>query len=177
MSRTSALGAVYASIVEEFAADTSGTAVVFGKREPPKIVNQGQGRANRVVVEPYQGQNAGTLAPARFPGGNPKCVGTFLASPTLYLWAVDLTKPNDELAQYEAVTALLERVVTAIQTVAGGAYTLGQVQNATTKTERVFGAEWSVSLELRENLFGLPDPVAIDVSDETTYELDAPPGP
>ena len=151
MSRTSALGAVYASIVEEFAADASGTSVVFGKREPPKVLNQGAGRANRVVIDPCQGQSAGALAPARFPGGNPKCVGTFLASPTLFLWAADMTKPNDELAQYEAVTALLERVVAAVQRVAGGAYELGQVQNATSKTERVFGVEWAVSLELRES--------------------------
>jgi len=177
MSAESSLGRVYESIVAEFAADGEGTAVVFGKRESAKQINQGVGRANRVVVEPRNGSTVGSFAPPRFPTGNPKTVASFLPSATLFIWAVDLAKPNDELAQYEAITALQRRVVAAVFRAAHGSFSLGQATDVAKSTERVLGTEWAIVLTLNEQIYDLPTPVAAVSDSETTYELDAPPGP
>lgn len=177
MSSGSSLGKVYEAIVAEFAADGEGTAVFFGKRESAKQINQGTGRANRVVVDPRDGSTAGAFAPPRFSTGNPKTVASFLPSATLFLWAADLTKPNDELAQYEAVTALQRRVVAAVFRAAHGSFSLGKATDVAKTTERVLGYEWSIVLNLNEQIYDLPTPVAAVSDSETTYELDAPPGP
>lgn len=177
MSAVSSLGVVYESIVAEFAADGAGTVVKFGKREEAKNINQGTGRANRVVVEPRSGSTAGTFGPPRFATGNPKTAATFLPSATLFIWAADLTKPNDELSQYEAVTALQRRVVAAVFRVAHGSFSLGQATDVSKSNERVLGSEWAIVLTLNEQIYDLPTPTATVALSETAYDLDAPPAP
>lgn len=174
MSRTSALGAVFALVSAELLADGEGTAVVFGKREPAKNINQGSGRANRVIFEPVSGQQVGTFDAPRFPGGNPKAVSTFLTAATVYLWAVDSTHINDELAQYEAITALQERVVRALYHACDGAFLLGPIKDVASKTERVFGNEWAFTFTVREGIFDVAETSVSDVLDDATIVLDSP---
>lgn len=57
------LAALYEAVVTELATTSPGTAVLWGKKQLAQTVNQGTGRANRVVFVPGEGDALGGYAP------------------------------------------------------------------------------------------------------------------
>lgn len=157
---TSALGYIYTAL--QAALTSSSTAVRFGRRESGKQINQGVGTCNRVIIDPSDSGTAGKIAPAKHPQRNPKPSGALVASATIYVWAVDVDDPNNELLQYEAVSAFFGRVHGAIvkalhaknvtSRALHGWYEMTDVEWVGDVLERVRGAEWSFVLNVQEDI-------------------------
>jgi len=136
--------------------------VVFGEREIGKQINQGPGRANRVVFVPGEDSGAlGTFDPPAVPGRNLQVRGApgrrqsralwaWKVAGRVYVWAYDATDPNDERKQWDALVALHEQVVEAIHAYQSGHYAL-RAPRLTTKThERKFGCEIMFVVDLSQ---------------------------
>lgn len=157
----------------QFATDGVNAAVHFGRREKHKQINQGNGRANRVVFQPGDNSGAiGAYAPARNPGGNPRPLLTLNEKLVVFIWAFDASNPADELTQYQAVRFLHDTVIRAIHLTMCGRYSLGAPQLVVDNgNERVFGAEIAVPLAIEALI---PDSVAMEVTEitpETDYDI------
>jgi len=134
--------------------------VVLGEREPAKQINQGPGRANRVVFAPGDDSGkAGQYTAARNPGRNPRPLRTWNALCRVYVWAFDGAAPNDEEAQYEAVWVLHDWTVRAIHRKAHGTYQLGDPRWHSSPKERVFGKELVFMLQLEVPILDKPQQV------------------
>lgn len=139
-----------------FAKDGTTANVVFGWREVAKQINQGTGRANRVVFEPGDSLALGDITAANQPGRNPRPIATLGELATVYVWAVDSTAPNDELKQYTAARLLFDAVVRAIHLCAVGhstvadriGYRITKPRWVRDNPERAFGAEIAFTLAL-----------------------------
>lgn len=81
----------------------------FGWKEVAKQINQGTGRANRIVFAPGDEhfEFGKDLAPDK-PGRNPRPLATEEELFTAYIWAVDNSDRNNERLQYEAARALYD---------------------------------------------------------------------
>ncbi|WP_437623385.1 hypothetical protein [Sorangium sp. So ce1151] len=140
-------------------ADAGVTAeVVFGRREPAKQVNQGAGRANRVVFAP--GDDSGSLggyeAPVK-PGRNPRPLWDWTFVGRVYVWTFDPAAPNDEVAQWESLVELHDFVIEAIHSYAAGFYAPSSPRLLGT-TERRFGEEMVFLLDHRQPVVATPRP-------------------
>lgn len=78
----------------------------FGRRQPAQQVNQGPFGGCRIVWVPGKDTSVGTYAPAHRPGRNPRPLQTLLEYVTVYVWGHDATKPDDEMAHYQACRML-----------------------------------------------------------------------
>ncbi|WP_156338488.1 hypothetical protein [Chondromyces crocatus] len=158
-------------------ADESITAVVvLGEREPAKQLNQGPGRANRVVFAPGdESGGAGEYAAARNPGRNPRPVRTLVALSRVYVWAYDGAAPNSEEAQYEAVWVLHDRTISAIHRKAHGTYQVTAPRWTNKVTERAFGKELVFMLQLEVPILERPIPTAPGIEPVVTTRLAASP--
>jgi hypothetical protein len=136
-----ALEILYENVKARFAAEAPLTAVVFGWREPPKQVNQGATRANRIAFVPGADLAMGDYASARSPGRNPRPLGTLVESCTVYCWAADLTDANNELAQWRAARLLHD-----------GAYRACQLALRTKAIANLLEAKFSKPEWIRPNL-------------------------
>ncbi len=172
----------------------AGCSVVFGRREAPKQINQGTGRANRVVFQPgdpsgrmgaYEGAK---LRRNGFGSKQIRSLQTIREVLTVFVWAVDATDAptlNDELKQYEACRLLHDYVVRAIYrstNVGHGSFTLSAPQWVVTKNERKYGAELMFTLEIEAAVPDeAPTPATALVPPPQTYEgptqLDTPDPP
>lgn len=128
--------------------------VLLGAREVTKQVNQGAGRAARVVFVPIGGRYA---AP-RNPGRNPRPLATWLATAEVHVWGYDGTKTNDEEAQIEAAWTLHDAVVRAIYLAAHGTFTLDQPKWNNAVVERTFGKEMIFTLSIECPVMDTPYP-------------------
>ncbi len=150
------------------------TAVVErGWKARAKQINQGPGRANRVIFMPSKADgSSGSYV-------NPRQVGireigadrsTDPPTPALYtvrpladrirllvvsVWAYDGDHPNDEGAQDDAVEALITWVHRAVQSVAFGNAVFGAVRD-TVPAERAFGLERLIDLTFQHMIPDLP---------------------
>jgi len=144
-------------------AATVDATVVFGKREVTKQINQGPGRANRVVFVP--GDEAGALGayePVREPGPNlrsrviaggrrtPRSLWDWHVAGRVYVWAFDGTAPEDERKQWDAMVELHDYVVEAIHGAASGNYKIRAPKDPAKTVERRFGCETMFVVELRQ---------------------------
>lgn len=165
MASDFALRLLFQDVKDRFALEGPTANVVFGKREPAKQINQGPGRANRVVFVP--GDPAGKAGKyegakiARVPLAERRIrsLGTLRELATVYCWAYDFDAPNDEAAQYEAARTLHDYVVRAIYrspNVGHGSYTLLSPGWAQKSTERKFGAELFFLIEFEARILDLP---------------------
>ena len=178
-ANTSALSYLYAALTADLA--SSSTAVHFGRREPARQIGQGFTTCNRVVIDPSSGSNAGKFGPAKYPQRNPKPVAAFIAAATVYVWAIDPTDPNNELLQYEAVTALQAKVVASIwralhtKTVTSralhGWFEMSDPQWVGDKIERSRGAEWAFTLSVQEDVLDVPDASITGTPGTIIYDL------
>lgn len=164
---SSGLIAMVASVQAFFAARSIGANVSLGWKEASKQVNQGTGRANRVVFIPSDpGGRGGTIGPAQQPGQrrfgtapndvSTRALFTWERLLTVSVWAVDTTAPNDESKQIEAVEDLFEWTVRAVQAFAQNNARWGDVSWLASPIERQFGRELQAALVFRHPLFDSP---------------------
>jgi hypothetical protein len=142
-------------------------AVVFGRREAAKQINQGFGRANRVVFE-FGDPNGkmGTPEAGRNPGGNPRPVGRLAEIGTVYCWARDNDKPNDERAQYVACRALYGSVFQALRNAGFGNLRMGDPELVADNPERLFGCECRFTVTFGTAILNTANPTLIVASDD-----------
>jgi hypothetical protein len=162
--------------VKQNLADQGVTAnVVFGRREPTKQINQGPGRANRVVFAP--GDDSGSLgeyAAARDPGRNPRPLRSWDLRCRVFVWAYDGDAPQDEYAQFSALLDLHDAVIRAIYRDAVGQFQLSAPRLVADPVERRFGEEMVFELVLvRVPILDAPQPTTIprDAQGPTLLEL------
>lgn len=144
--------------------------VSVGWKEAAKQVNQGTGRANRVVFVPSDlGGRGGTLTAVQQPGqrnfGTPtvdtavRALQDWERTLLVRVWAVDSTSPNDEEKQIEAVETLFEWTIRAVQSFAKNNGRWGAVEWLAAPIERQFGRELQAELVYRHPLFDAPQVV------------------
>ena len=171
----SALGDLFDKVAAEFAADQSTTTLVFGFREKAKQLNQGIGRANRIVFEPMTDGLIGVDSPPRGTSAGVYHTSDFLQAATIYIWAYDGNAPSSERAQYEAVDALRMRLRVALQKSAAGFLTIGKYKRMSTALELSFGMEWALDIAVRElDLDILHAAVPVIVTPSSTIEIQLP---
>jgi len=120
-------------------------AVVFGWREAPKQVNQGTGRANRIVLSPGDpGGKVGDLEGGKLPGRNPNSLATMVELATLYLWAYDATAATDARKQWRACRRLHDVVLPICIRAFRGRWKQLSKSWIRSELERPFGAEMQV---------------------------------
>lgn len=142
MTDTLALPKLYAGVQAVFTAEGTTAALSFGWREPSKQINQGAGRANRIVFVPGDpGGALGKNGPARYPGRNPKPLATLAELFTVYVWAYDPSFPENELVQYKAARFLYDAWYRAAYHAARGTFAVSSAKWNIEKNERRFGAE------------------------------------
>lgn len=171
----SGLVALVASVQAYFDARSVGTQVGLGWKQPTQQINQGVGRANRVVFIPSDPSGkGGKLAGAQRPGQ--RNVDTNLSMRSLYnwerfvtvsVWACDTTDPQNEEKQIEAVETLFEHTVRAVHYFAANEAQWGDVTWTTSPVEHAFGRELRAGLVFRHPIFDAPN--------ERVYPAPAPP--
>ena len=131
--------------------------VVFGEREIGKQINQGPGRANRVVFAPgdENGGLGGYQGPVK-PGRNPRSLWDWMLLFRLYIWAYDGSKPEDELVQWAALVELHDCVMEVIHPFVAAFYRLNAAKNIAKPGERRFGKELLVVVEMRQPVLVTP---------------------
>jgi hypothetical protein len=135
--------------------------VSLGWKQPTKQINQGPGRANRVVFIPSDPNGrGGKIGAVEQPGA--RTFGGDTAARALYtwerflvvsVWAVDTTDPHDEALQIEAVEDLFEQTVRAVHAFAKNNGRWGDVTWTTSPAEHAFGRELRASLVFKHPLF------------------------
>lgn len=160
------LDALFDFVVARLADSSPSTSIVFGEREIAKQINQGTGRANRVVFAPGdEGGALGSYEPPARPGMRSAVGATNQRARSLwdwrlaarvYVWAYDGTAAEDERAQWRAMVELHDLVVEAIHAFAPGHYAI-RAPRATGKTiERRFGRETMFILEYAQPVVAAP---------------------
>jgi len=173
-----ALRILFDEVKARFALEGPQANVVFGKREPPKQVNQGPGGAARVAFVPGDpsgkaGKYVGAkIARIALGSRRTRSLGTWLETATVYVWGKDPDAPNDEARQYEAARLLHDYTVRAIyrSSVGHGAFTLSAPQWIRKDTERVNGAEIMFLLEFEAQVPDEAPPPGADTTVRTQAE-------
>lgn len=165
------------------------TVVDYGRRKVTEQVNQGGGRANRVIFAPAKSPGAYDKMFARQPGqpvgggvdasGHGRPVTTLLLPYEVHCWAFDASAPNDELAQDNAALKLANVVAVALRTGMQGGHGAMQLdtgQFTQTPVERKFGSEFVFiyTLEVRVEDVTNPSvtPQAFDVTAKVPFPDD-----
>jgi hypothetical protein len=105
MADTLAFEKLVYDVVDRFEHDKTDVPNVFGWRTPERR----GGRQNRICWVPGDPSGAlGQVTSARFPGGNPRSIGTLEETFTVYIEGRDLDHPEDELQQYAATRLLFD---------------------------------------------------------------------
>lgn len=151
-----------------FAAHSVTAAVSFGSRARFRQDNQGIGRANRVVFYNRPGrlvppQNVGPIdvpseADPTVRVATVRALNDWERSFLVSVWARDNAAPTDDLLQALATEALLEWTIRAVHATGFHDLTWSTV-DPTEDTERGFGDELLVSLQLTHPMFDVPDDV------------------
>ena len=165
-----ALSLVIEDVRQRFIDEGTQCNVSFGRREKSKQINQGPGRANRVVFEPSVDGKLGKYDAARYPGRNPRPLRTLKEWCTVYCWGWDGTKANDELAHYTQARLIHDAVIRAIylSVQSGhGTFQLSDPMILVDKVEKVFGCELKFTLEVSAMI---PDEPLDQVDDASAEE-------
>jgi hypothetical protein len=167
----SGLASLVAGVQAYFTANAVTAAVSLGWKQPAQQINQGTGRANRVVFIPSDpGGKGGKLTATQQPGhrmiGDPveataRALLTWERYVVVSVWAVDGTDPHDEAKQIEAVETLFEWTLRAVHSVAHNDARWGDVAWTTSPVEHVFGRELRAGLTYRHPMFDAPVGVVI----------------
>ena len=163
----SGLTALVDSVRTYFEARNVTANVSIGWKEASKQVNQGAGRANRVVFIPSDPSGrGGKLVGAHQPGmrtfGSPtkdasvRALYTWERQLVVSVWAVATDAPNDEERQVEAVENLFEWTIRAVHAFAFVNAQWGDVNWLAAPIERQFGRELQAGLIFRHPMFDTP---------------------
>jgi hypothetical protein len=156
--------------------------VELGWRKDLQQINEGEGTANRIIVQPGTPDgDAGELAAPREVGyglrtqwpppssANPQSpddvVGRELDDwaerATVFVWAVDATAPEDDRRQYIAIRCLLQWFRRAARYAAREACEVGALHWVNiANVERQYGRELQLDLTLHAPIFDLSDEIA-----------------
>jgi hypothetical protein len=109
MSEVLALPLLFDAVSAILATDvTPAPTLAFGWKEAAKQINQGTGRANRIVFAPGdESYGFGRDLPPDKPGRNPRPLATEEELFTVFIWAVNRSDVS-ERAQYEAARFLYD---------------------------------------------------------------------
>jgi hypothetical protein len=136
-----ALEALFDSVVARFTAETpAGQTTVpnlFGWREPAQKLTTG---ARVLWVPGDPNGSVGDLLPATQPGRNPRSLATLLELFTVEVLAHDLTKLENERAQYHATRLLFDAWWRAVYLAMPGRVGVKSTEWITDKNERRYGA-------------------------------------
>lgn len=105
MVDTLALEKLFDDVVARFVTEATNIPNSFGWREPKHRGAQ-QNRICWVPGDPSG--SAGEVASVRFPGGNPRSLGTLLETFTVYIEGRNSATPENELAQYKATRLIFD---------------------------------------------------------------------
>lgn len=137
-------GAVSASLADDYAGSVPN---VFGWREPARHVSSG---LNRIAWYPGDPSgNAGTMAPPRNPGRNPRPLGTLLELFTVVINGVDRAALDDEQAQYKATRLIYDAWFRAVYLAAHGTFTIVSERWLVDKLERRYGAALEIVCQIQ----------------------------
>lgn len=173
----------FADGVAAYLAANGVSAIVdLGWRKNVQQANEGEGTANRIVIQPGTPDgDAGELAAPRQVGYGPRTtwpppttqdpqspddqVGRELDDwaerATVFVWAVDATAPEDDRRQYVAVRTLLQWFRRAAQAAARASLDVGALHWVNIgNVERQYGRELQLDLTLHAPIFDLADEIA-----------------
>jgi hypothetical protein len=146
MADTLAFEKLVHDVVDRFDDDGTDVPNVFGWRSPERR----GGRQNRICWVP--GDPSGALGPvtsARFPGGNPRSIGTLEETFTVYIEGRDLNHPEDELRQYKATRLLFDAWFRAVYLSVRNLLTIKSAAWMTDRKTRRHGATLRVVCSLQ----------------------------
>lgn len=133
--------------------------VVFGWRQRSKkptraTTAENAGTARRIVWCPGDDSNGdlGELGPPRFPGREPRSLGTLNELVTVYLEANDLSAPEDERAQYVAARELYDEWMRAMYAAARTTFAIVREGWVIEQNERRAGAAIRIVMTLEAML-------------------------
>jgi len=105
MADTLALEKLVLDVVDRFDDEKTQVPNLFGWKTPERR----GGRQNRICWVPGDPSGAlGGVTSARFPGGNPRSIGTLEETFTVYIEGRDQAHPEDELLQYKATRLVFD---------------------------------------------------------------------
>lgn len=152
---------LYELVRDAFAADEDIAAeakpsVVYGRQAVTKQVNQGGGRANRIVF--LRGDESGKDGLFTGPSGKafPFRIYTRVAVFQIRIWAHDPTPGAGELEHHKVLEALVESVANKVRAEAMGRLRWKEAHHTITPVERVFGVEVTFLCELDEPVLERP---------------------
>lgn len=171
MSVVLAIPNAYDLIVSRFALDGTACDFAFGWRETQRQLTS----PRRIVFQP--GDPTGTLgdvAPARFPGRNPRPIATLNELVTVFVEAHDAADPENERAQYQATRELFDGFYRALYLACRGTFEVVSSKWDTSKNLRRRGAMLVAVISLQAMI---PDSALtaapVDTSASITPSLDA----
>lgn len=165
MAINSGLVALVTNVQSYFTSAGVTANVSLGWKQATKQVNQGTGRANRVVFIPSDPNGAGGKISAPIQVGqqnfgpgvggdtSARALFTWERQLTVSVWAVDLSDPHDEAKQIEAIEDLFEYTVRAVHKFALAGAQWGAVNWVLKPNEQTFGRELRAALTYRHPLF------------------------
>lgn len=132
-----------------------------GWKQRQKIINQGQGQANRVLFIPGNDKGEeGDLVQPRRTNSNPRSLWKWERIFTCSIWAVDSSDIANEELQIQASSNLLQLTLQAMQWYASADIVLHKIRRDPVHTENLpFGREVLVEGIHREPLFDIPQAV------------------
>jgi hypothetical protein len=166
MTDTLAIEAVFDAVTARFTAEGTNAVNVFGWRQPAQ-----HPLSNRIAWVPGDDKSgaAGTAAPARNPGRNPRPIGTFLEVFTVYIYAYDTTDLENERLQYKATRLLRDAWERAVYLAAHGTFAILSQGWVPDKLERRFGATMRVLFQVEAMV---PDEPALLAPVDTKAVID-----
>jgi hypothetical protein len=152
-------GELYDAVKAYFDEQAWDAAFDYGEKAITKQVNQGPGRANRVLFAPTgEGGDLGELVAPKYVGRQARAIFDWQIPGRVFVWAWDSSAPTDERKQWDAIQEPFERVLTAIRkhSGAGGVYKPGKPKSASRVIERPFGVEIVFPLNFIQALVEAP---------------------
>ncbi len=177
MSEVLAVLLVVDAVTALFVEEETPVNVVFGWREPPKTINQGDGTANRICFVPGDAGDAlGADMPPRYPGRNPRPLATLEELFRVRVWAVDKAAPNSERAQYKATRLLYDATRRALRLCDPGGLKIKSQKWVRSVTERSFGTEIELVCSVDAMVPDLPWQEATDPVGQAGIKMAFPAG-
>jgi hypothetical protein len=137
MTDTLALERLYDDVSARFIAEGTDAPNVFGWRSRSLQREDGKSRIAWIPGDPSG--NAGSEAPARQPGRNPRPIATFAELFTVEIIGVDPNAGEDERAQWKATRLLRDAWYRAVYLAARGTFAIKSEVWLVDKTQRRFG--------------------------------------
>ena len=140
---------LFDAVVARFTADGTAAAHAFGWNKPSKH----KITESRITWVPGDGGNAGELGAPKFPGGNPRRLGSFAELVTVQIAGFDASAPQDERAQYNATRVLCDLWFRALYLARPGTFRIVSSRWHVVNSELVHGAELHIVLAVDSVIF------------------------